>query len=80
MSDDTRTVTLTKMCLKHGIGIPREGALAARFQAAFPAAHYDDEAGEWRMEWKKGGFAESNARLEAFLAERGVGVVHVDKC
>ncbi|WGR59290.1 hypothetical protein E3U26_00355 [Paracoccus ferrooxidans] len=80
MSDDTRTVTLTKMCLKHGIGIPREGALAARFQAAFPAAHYDDEAGEWRMEWKKGGFAESNARLEAFFAESGVSVAHVDKC
>ncbi len=38
------------MCLKHGIGIPRVGALAARFQATFPAVPYDDEAGEWRME------------------------------
>lgn len=80
MSDDARTVTLTKMCLKHGIAIPRAGALAAGFQATFPTAHYDDEAGEWRMEWKKGGFAESNARLEAFFAESGVAVVHVDKC
>ncbi|UFS64639.1 hypothetical protein LO749_10810 [Paracoccus denitrificans] len=50
MSDDARTVMLTKMCLKHGIGILREGALAVRFQTAFPAAHYDGEAGEWRME------------------------------
>ncbi|MDQ7776922.1 MAG: hypothetical protein Q4615_14130 [Paracoccus aminovorans] len=80
MSDDATNVTLTKMCLKHGIAMPRDGALASRFQAAFPAAHYDDEAGEWRMEWKKGSFAESNARLEAFFADSGVGVTQVDKC
>ncbi|WP_313350584.1 hypothetical protein [Paracoccus sp. (in: a-proteobacteria)] len=80
MSDDAGTVTLTKMCLKHGIDMPREGKLAARFQTAFPAAHYDEEAGEWRMEWKKGSFAESNARLEAFFAENGVSISHIDRC
>lgn len=76
----SKPVTLTKMCELHGIDMPREGELAARFQEAFPSAGYDDEAGEWRMVWKKGSYAESNARLEAFFSEQGVEVAHVDKC
>lgn len=28
----TKTVTLTKMCELHGIAMPRDGALAERFQ------------------------------------------------
>jgi hypothetical protein len=32
------------------------------------------------MVWKKGTYAESNARLEAFFAENGVAISHVDKC
>ncbi|RFC67415.1 hypothetical protein [Mesorhizobium denitrificans] len=73
-------VTLTKMCELHGIDMPRNGDLAERFQKAFPTAAYDDGAGEWRMVWKKGSYAESNARLETFFAENGVDVSHVDKC
>lgn len=75
-----KTVTLTKMCELHGIDLPRESDLAARFQQAFPSAGYDDEAGEWRMVWKKGSYAESNARLEAFFAENAVPVAHLDRC
>ncbi len=78
--NDVQTVTLIKRCLRHGIEMPRQGALAARFQTAFPAASYDSEAGEWQMEWKKGHFAESNDRLEAFFADNGVAVTHVNKC
>lgn len=74
------SVTLTKMCELHSIAMPREGALADKFQAAFPAAAFDDNAGEWRMVWKKGSFAESNARLEAFFAENGVSTTQVDRC
>ncbi len=74
------TVPLTKMCELHGIGLPREGALADRFQAAFPAASFDEQAGEWRMVWKKGSFADSNARLEAFFAENGVATTQIDRC
>ncbi|MBN9439580.1 hypothetical protein [Bosea sp. (in: a-proteobacteria)] len=73
-------VTLTKMCELHGIGLPRGGALVERFEQAFPSAGYDDVAGEWRMVWKKGTYAESNARLEAFFTENGVAISHVDKC
>lgn len=81
MSDTTqKAVTLTKMCELHGIDLPATGDLAERFQQAFPAAGYDDEAGEWRMVWKKGSYAESNARLEAFFAENGVPVAHLDRC
>ncbi len=76
----SKPVTLTKMCELHGIDMPRKGELATRFREAFPSAGYDDEAGEWRMVWKKGSYAESNARLEAFFAEQGVEVAHVDKC
>ncbi len=76
----SKPVTLTKMCELHGIGLPREGVLADRFREAFPAASYDDGAGEWRMVWKKGTYAESNARLEAFFAENGIEVSHVDRC
>lgn len=75
-----QSVTLTKMCELHGIAMPREGALAERFSAAFPTAGYDPEAGEWRMVWKKGSYAESNARLEAFFSENGVAVTHIDRC
>lgn len=78
MSD--RTIPLTKMCELHGIGLARDGTLADRFQAAFPAASFDERAGEWRMVWKKGSFAESNARLEAFFAENGVPTTQIDKC
>jgi hypothetical protein len=77
---DTKAVVLTKMCKLHGIALPAEGALADTFKQAFPAAAFEPEFGEWRMEWKKGFYAESNARLEAFFAERGVDVSHVDKC
>jgi hypothetical protein len=76
----SENVVLTKMCELHGIGLPREGALSSRFGAAFPAAGYDDKAGEWRMVWKKGTYANSNAKLEAFFADNGVSVSHVDKC
>ncbi|MGB3390483.1 MAG: hypothetical protein WBA88_21175 [Pseudaminobacter sp.] len=76
----SKSVTLTKMCELHGIGLPREGALAEQFQKAFASAVYDDAAGEWRMVWKKGTYADSNARLEAFFAENGIPVSHVDKC
>jgi len=76
----SKPVTLTKMCELHGVAIPPTGELAERFHTAFPSASYDDEAGEWRMVWKKGGYAESNARLEAFFAENGLDISHVDKC
>lgn len=78
MSSDR--VMLTKMCELHGIDMPREGKLADTFRTTFPAASYDDEAGEWRMVWKKGSFAESNARLEEFFTSNGVKVEHIDKC
>lgn len=78
MSD--QSVTLTKMCELHSIAMPREGALADSFKAAFPTAAFDEKAGEWRMVWKKGSFAESNARLEAFFAENGVSTTQVDRC
>jgi hypothetical protein len=73
-------VTLTKMCELHAIGMPRDGDLAEQFRQAFPTAVYDGEAGEWRMVWKKGTYADSNARLESFFSERGVSFSHVDKC
>lgn len=73
-------VVLTKMCELHGIGLPRSGPLVERFQTAFPTASYDDDAREWRMVWKKGTYAESNANLEAFFAQNGVAISHVDKC
>ncbi len=73
-------VALTKMCELHGIAIPPAGELAERFSKAFPAASYDAEAGEWRMAWKKGSYTESNARLEAFFAENGLDVSHIDRC
>ncbi|MFV0492641.1 MAG: hypothetical protein ACK5M4_12565 [Pseudorhodobacter sp.] len=76
----SETVTLTKMCELHGIATPRTGALADKFQAAFPAATYDEKAGEWRMVWKKGSYAESNAKLEAFFTENGVAITQVDRC
>lgn len=76
----SKPVTLTKMCELHGIDMQRHGPLAERFQKAFPTAAYDDAASEWRMVWKKGTYAESNARLEAFFAENEVAVSHVDKC
>lgn len=76
----SKPVTLTKMCELHGIAMPRDGALTERFQEIFPTARYDEAAGEWRMVWKKGTYAESNARLEAFFAENGVAVAHIDRC
>ncbi|MCC6735416.1 MAG: hypothetical protein IT534_04735 [Bauldia sp.] len=76
----SKPVTLTKMCELHGIAIPPGGEVAERFRAAFPTASYDEKAGEWRMAWKKGTYAESNARLEAFFAENGFDISHVDKC
>lgn len=76
----SKPVTLTKMCELHGIDLPSNGDLSERFQKAFPSAQYDKAAGEWRMVWKKGTYAESNARLEAFFAENGISVSHVDKC
>lgn len=75
-----KPVVLTKMCELHGIDMPRNGDLAARFKAAFPSAEYSDEAGEWRMVWKKGTYKDSNAKLEEFFAEQGVSVSRVDKC
>lgn len=77
---DSKNVTLTKMCELHAIKMPRDGELAERFQNAFPAASYDAAAGEWRMVWKKGTYADSNARLENFFHENGVSFTHVDKC
>lgn len=77
---ETKSVTLTKMCELHGIALPRDGEIAKRFSEAFPTARFDDDAGEWRMVWKKGGFAESNARLEAFFTENGIAVSQVDRC
>lgn len=68
------------MCELHGIDMPKDGALAERFSEAFPTAAYDDGAKEWRMVWKKGTYAESNARLEAFFADNGVDITHIDKC
>jgi hypothetical protein len=32
------------------------------------------------MVWKRGTYAESNARLESFFADNGVEVVHINKC
>ncbi|MGB3388162.1 MAG: hypothetical protein WBA88_09305 [Pseudaminobacter sp.] len=80
MSTTTKAVALTKMCELHGIALPKEGALVDQFSKAFPTAAYDESAKEWRMVWKKGTYAESNARLEAFFAENGVDVTHIDKC
>lgn len=80
MSVSTKAVTLTKMCELHGIDMPKDGVLAERFSEAFPTAAYDDGAKEWRMVWKKGTYAESNARLEAFFADNGVDITHIDKC
>lgn len=76
----SKPVTLTKMCELHGIDIPQSGDLASRFKESFLSAEYSDEAGEWRMVWKKGTYADSNAKLEAFFAEQGVAVSHIDKC
>jgi hypothetical protein len=75
-----KQVILTKMCELHSIAMPRDGDLAERFQKVFPTATFDESASEWRMVWKKGTYAESNARLEAFFRENGVPVSHVDKC
>ncbi|MBP7002771.1 hypothetical protein [Amaricoccus sp.] len=80
MDTITQPVTLTKRCKIHGIDLPREGARTARFLEAFPEAFYDEEAGEWRIVWEKGHFAESNARIEAFFADNGVSTVQVDRC
>lgn len=80
MKDSELHVTLTKMCELHAIRMPRKGELTKNFQLAFPTARYDEKAGEWRMVWKKGAYAESNARLETFFSERGVTFSHVDKC
>jgi len=77
---DATHVTLTKMCELHAIDMPRSGVLAEQFKQAFPSAAYDDDARQWRMVWKKGTYAESNARLETFFAERGVSVSHIDRC
>ena len=74
------SVTLTKLCELHAIDLPREGALVDQFREAFPSATFDDEAGEWRMVWKRGTYAESNARLEEFFSANGVAVEHIDKC
>jgi len=76
----SKNVTLIKMCELHAIDMPRNGEFAERFQNAFPTASYDDAARQWRMAWKKGTYAESNARLEAFFQENGVSFTHVDKC
>lgn len=76
----SKPVTLTKMCELHVIDMPQQGTLAERFQTTFPTAGYDESTGQWRMVWKKGTYAESNARLEAFFDENGVAVTHVDKC
>jgi hypothetical protein len=76
----TKQVTLTKMCELHSIAMPRDGDLAESFQKAFPTASFDEAAGEWRMVWKKGTYADSNARLEAFFRDNGVSVAHVDRC
>ncbi len=73
-------VQLIKMCEMHGIDLPPEGDLTERFRDAFPAARYDGIASEWRMEWKRGTFKESNAKLEEFFAGESVPVVNVDKC
>lgn len=75
-----QTVTLTKMCEMHGIALPRDGSLVERFAQAFPAASYDEAAGEWRMVWRKGTYAESNACLEEFFRDNAVAVSHVDRC
>lgn len=60
--------------------MPRDGALAGKFQTAFPTAACDEAAGEWRMVWKKGSYAESNGKLEAFFMENKVVITHVDRC
>jgi hypothetical protein len=75
-----KTVTLTKRCELHTMDLPRQGALIDSFRQVFPTAFYNDEAGEWHMVWKRGTYAESNARLENFFADHGVEVVHVNKC
>lgn len=80
MTTTSKHVTLMKLCELHVIDMPRDGDLAEQFRKTFPTAAYDDEAGEWRMVWKKGTYAESNARLEAFFNEKGVAFSHVDKC
>lgn len=77
---EPKSVTLTKMCELHAINLPSTGALVDRFRSAFPTAAFDEAAGDWRMVWKRGTYAESNARLEAFFAENGVDVAHIDKC
>jgi hypothetical protein len=66
------------MCELHGISLQRNGVLVERFQQAFPTAGYDDVAGKWRMVWKKGTYAGSNARFEAFFAENGSAVSHIN--
>lgn len=78
MSDET--VTLTKLCELHVIDLPREGGLVDRFKEAFPSASFNDEEGQWHMVWKRGTYAESNARLEKFFSENGVSFTHIDKC
>jgi len=74
-----KPITLIKMYELHAIEMPRSGELAERFQKAFPTASYDETAGEWRMVWKKGTYAESNARLEVFFRENNVPISHVDE-
>lgn len=76
----SKQVVLTKMCELHVIDMPRDGTIAERFQKAFPTASYDEAAGQWRMVWKKGTYAEFNARLEAFFRENDVAFSHADKC
>ena len=75
-----KTVILTKRCELPTMDLPREGALIDAFRQVFPTALYNDEAAEWHMVWKRGTYAESNARLESFFSDHGVEVVHVNKC
>lgn len=74
-------VTLIKRCKRHGILLGENAAaLAAPFTRSFPEARFDEDAEEWVIPWEKGFFAPSNAALEAFFAERGETITHVDEC
>lgn len=80
MDTITRSVTLTKLCKLHGIGLPRSGSFTEIFCKAFPESFFDEENQEWRIVWEKGHYAESNARLEAFFNSHGVNITHIDRC
>lgn len=78
MDAATQPVTRTRCCETRGIDPPRAGPLTAPSRGAFPGAAFYEDAGEWRILWEKGPFAESNAR--DLFASIGIDIIQVDKC